>query len=628
MSGINGYLQFTKIKKDMEIRNIISIMNEKVRHRGLYNEVIYADEFLGLGVRTLSKDEFSSYNHLIYNENKTIIIIFDGSIFKYNSLKSKLEKIGHKFSTSHSMEVVLHAYEEYGVECFKHVDGMFSIALYDFTKQQLLLARDRAGQKPLYYYKDKNILLFGSELKSLLATNLISKEINKKALYQYFQLTYIPAPETIFQNIYKINPGYYLQVDFNGEIDMRAYWDLVYINSNLITDYNKCKKLLREAIFSSVEERMKNVTSIGAFLSGGIDSTIIVGVMSTLSSKSIDTFTIGFHEKDFDESDRAQIVADNYKTNHHVYYLDYAEVLGEIDKIINQFDEPFADSSAIPTYMVSKYARQYVNTVLTGDSGDELFAGYSKYLINYYSDLYKKLPSFLQKNVIEKIVYTMPDNKSLIRKIRKVIANADKDIYSQRKELMCLGFKEEELNFLLKYQAEQDSLNFIKKHYDKYKDRTDELSQTLYTDFKVVLEGDMMPKVDRMAILSSLETRVPFLSKEIIELAARIPSKYKITNRNQKIILKETFRDIIPHKLLNVPKRGFGVPIGIWFRGPLKKELLELLDEKYIIAQGLFNYEFINKVLEEHFTEKKNRASELWVLYVFQRWYRGYFDIC
>jgi asparagine synthase (glutamine-hydrolysing) len=492
MSGINGYLQFTKIKNDTEIKNIIKMMNKEVWHRGPDSEAIYLDEEVGLGVRTLSPGELSPENHLLYNEDKTKILIFDGSILKGHTLKEQLEKRGHRFFSGNSMEVVLHAYEEYGVDCFKMVDGMFSLALYDAKRQQLVLARDKVGQKPLYYYQDNYYFLFGSELKSLLAAGLINKKINTEALNQYFQLTYIPAPHTIFENIYKLSPGCYLRINLKGKVSIQSYWDLVYSDSNLITDYSECKRLLRKAVINSVEERMSNIAPIGSFLSGGIDSTIITGVMSKLSKKPIDTFTIGFKEKAINESDMARIVADKYRTHNHVYYLDYDEAFGEIDKIINQLDEPFADPAAIPTYMIAKFAKQYVNTVLTGDSGDELFAGYNKYLIRYYSDLYRKIPSFLRKYLIEKIVYILPDNSSISRKVRKVIANVDKDVFWQRQELMCLGFKENELNFLLNHPAKLGSLDFIKKNYDQYKDITNELSQTLYTDFKVVLEGDMI----------------------------------------------------------------------------------------------------------------------------------------
>jgi len=627
MGGINGYLQFSKIKNEKDIYNLVNQMNKEAIHRGPDGQDIYVDEFVGLGIRFLCNIDSYLKNTIIFNEDRTMLIIVDGSIFNYNSLKSKLETMGHKFSTSDSIEVILHAYEEYGEKCFKYFDGIFSFAIYDINKRELLLARDRVGQKPLHYYKNNDFLIFGSELKSLLSTNLIEKEINEEALHQYLQLTYIPAPYTIFKNIHKINPGSYLKIDLDANIYIEQYWDVLYDNGNIITGFNECKKLLRETVFNSVEARMKNGGTIGAFLSGGIDSTIIVGVMSNLSSEPINTFTMGFKSKDFNESDRAQLVADRYKTNHHIYYLDYEDVLEKIDIIVNQLDEPFADSSSIPTYMISEFASQHVNTVLTGDAGDELFAGYSKYLINYYSDLYKKVPPFIRNQVIEKMVKLIPDNKSLTRKLHKVIDNVDKDIFSQRRELMCLGFKENELKLLLKQQNKRKSLDFINNYYDKYKDDIDEISQTLYTDLKVVIEGDMMPKIDRMATLAQLGTRAPLLSQGVIELSAQIPSKYKINNRDQKIILKDTFNDIIPSKLINASKRGFGVPIGHWLKGPLKKELLQLLEENYIVEQGLFEPEYINKVLEEHFSEKKNRTSELWLLFVFQRWYRRYFVI-
>ena len=596
MSGINGCLQFTKTKSATEINQTIKMMNKK--------------------------------EHLLYNEDQTKVLICDGSIYPSSSLKEQLEKQGHRFLTENSMEVLLHAYEEYGVACFKMVDGVFSIALYDLERQQLFLARDKVGQKPLYYYQDDSLFLFGSQLNSLLASGLINKKINPKALNQYLQLTYIPAPHTIWENVYKLSPGSYLQVDLKGQVSKQSYWDLVYSDSNLITDYDKCKRLLRKAVFTSVEERMRKITPIGTFLSGGIDSTIITGVLSQLSPKPIETFTIGFKEKAFDESDQAQIVAAKYNTNHHVYYLDYDEVFAEIEQIMTRLDEPFADPTVIPTYLIAKFARQYVPTVLTGDSGDELFAGYHKYLISYYSELYQKVPVFLRQHLIEKLVYLLPDNTPISRKVRKVLAHAEKDIFGQRQALMCLGFQEKDLNFLLKQQAGPGSLDFINQHYTKYQGITNEISQTLYTDFKVVLEGDMMPKLDRVAVWSSLELIAPLLSEEIIELTARIPSNYKIANKEQKIIFKDTFRDLIPPKLFHNPKKDFEIPLGSWLKGPLKKEILAQLAEEYIREQGIFNYEFIHKVLTEHFTGKKNRASELWTLYVFQKWYRRYYEGC
>jgi asparagine synthase (glutamine-hydrolysing) len=309
-------------------------------------------------------------------------------------------------------------------------------------------------------------------------------------------------------------------------------------------------------------------------------------------------------------------------------FLNPVNVQEPISEIINKLDEPFADMSAIPTYIISKYAKKYVDVVLTGDSADELFAGYSKYLENYYNELYKKIPLFLRKNIVERLVYLAPNDYSLVRKMRKVMENVNKDPFSRRKELMCLGFTEADLKVLLNGLADGEFSSFIRGYYDKYENLVDELVQVLYTDFKVVLEGDILFKVKKMTSLSFLEARMPFLSKDVMEIAARIPSQYKMSGSKQKIILKEAFKDIIPVKNQNLSKKGFGIPLGKWFRGLLKEELLGLLNREYLVAQGLFNYEFINCLLDEHFTGKKDRASELWILYVFQHWYRRFFDIC
>jgi asparagine synthase (glutamine-hydrolysing) len=626
MCGINGYFQFNDILSTEEINNRIRTMNNQIIHRGPDEGGIYTNSHAGLGMRRLSIIDLSSGKQPIFNEDRTKVIVFNGEIYNYQPIREKLIEQGHKFTTKSDTEVILHAYEEYGENCLNYFDGMFAFAIYDIAMNTLFLGRDRVGEKPLYYYKNNDFLYFGSEIKSLISTGEIEKEINHDALSQYFQLTYIPAPLTIFENIYKLPAGCYMKVNEKGKVNQESYWDVNYKDTDLITDYSECKRLLRDAVFESVESRMISDVPLGAFLSGGIDSSTIVAVMSKISSQPINTFTIGFNIKEYDESNRAKIVSDQYKTNHHVFYLDYEEALQELDYILDNFDEPFADSSSIPTYMVSKEAKKYVKTVLTGDAGDELFAGYSKYLINYYSNKYNKIPRGIRKTIIEKLIYSFPDKTAITRKIRKVVENSEKDTFSQRRNLMCLGFKDSELNLLLKGYSDKNNLNFIKSYYDKYDGNTDEISQTLYTDLKVVLEGDMLPKTDRMSMLASIETRVPLLSKKIIELAARIPSEYKIDRKNQKKIFKDTFEDLIPDKLKVAPKSGFGVPIDYWFRGPLKEELLKLLNKDFIVSQGLFNHDYIEKILNEHFNGVKNRKSELWALFVFQRWYRRYFD--
>lgn len=624
MCGINGYLQYSPQLNSEQIYHLINSMNDIIYHRGPDDDGIYVKENIGFGIRRLSIIDLSTGKQPLFNEDKSLVIVFNGEIYNYKSLKEELLLKGHCFLTNTDTEVVIHCFEEYGNNCFNKLKGMFAFAIYDIKKGKVTIARDRSGEKPLYYYKKSDIILFASELKSILASNISKYKINKTAFNQYLQLTYIPAPLTIFEDIYKLLPGHYMEIDKLGNIHIEKYWDVKYCDNDLILDYNQCKSKLRSTLFNAVEECMVSDVPIGALLSGGIDSTIIVGIMSQISQKPIETFTIGYKNKQYDESSRAKAVSNLHHTNHHLYYLDYNDTLPELKQILNNIDEPFADSSYIPTYMISKYAKQYVKTVLTGDASDELFGGYNKYLISYYNDKYNEIPELIRDKVICKLVYALPDNSSHIRKIKKVIDNSSQNIFEQRRNLMCLGFKKEELPFLLNdNMIDPLSTDFIQVYYKKQDEINDELSYALYTDFKVVLEGDMLVKVDRASMLCSLEMRVPMLYKDVVELAAQIPSKYKITLREKKVILRDTFHDLIPKELVNASKKGFEVPIGKWFRNELKEDLINLLDKDKIEDQGIFNYSYIKKIMDEHFTFAKNRSSELWLLYVFETWYNN-----
>ncbi len=625
MCGINGYIQYKNGLDQAGIEKLINQMNDLILHRGPDEDGVFVTDNVGLGMRRLSIIDISTGKQPIYNEDKSLVIVLNGEVYNYKSIREDLIGKGHVFTTTSDTEAVLHCFEEYGNDCFEKLNGMFGFAIYDFKNNKVTVARDRVGEKPLYYYCDDKSFLFASELKSIIKSGLIEKKICKEALCQYLQLTYIPAPLTIFENVYKLKPGCYMEIDLNGGFEMHSYWNVEYNQKLLITDYDECKKELRKAMFNAVEECMVADVPVGAFLSGGIDSTTIVGIMSQISSKPIDTFTIGYKEKQYDESDRAKLVSDLHKTNHHVFVLEQNDTLAELDKIVKNIDEPFADSSLIPSYMVSKCARSHVKTILTGDSGDELFGGYEKYLIGYYAGKYNKLPGFVRKGM-KKVVYAMPQQKSIIRKARKVIDNSQISIFEQRRNLMCLAFKQNELSSLLSGEyVDEGSVAFIEDYYRTYEGQADELSCALYTDFKVVLEGDMLPKVDRASMLNSLETRVPMLHKEVIELAARIPSEFKINSKNKKIILKETFADLIPQQLLTASKRGFAIPIALWFKNELKGELLSCLNEEKIRAQGIFNYDYIKQILDEHMSDTRNRTSELWALYVFEKWYDNYF---
>jgi asparagine synthase (glutamine-hydrolysing) len=623
MCGINGFVYNQPASAEQNAAALRK-MNSLITYRGPDDEGVFVNDSVAIGMRRLSIIDLCTGNQPIFNEDQTKLIVFNGEIYNFHKLRDELAACGHIFKTKADTETILHAYEEYGSECLDKLNGMFAFAIYDLKTGELFIARDRAGEKPLYYCRDDDKFVFASELKSILGAFDIKKEINKDALNRYLSLTYIPAPLTIFNNIFKLNAGCYMTVR-NGDIDIHKYWDIRFSEESEKLPYEEYKRQLRSYLTDSVEKKMISDVPLGAFLSGGIDSSIITGIMSRLSPRPVETFTIGFRMKEFDESDRAGIVAKKNNTNHHLHYLEYEDAVKCLDDIIATFDEPFADSSAIPTYFVSKYAGEFVKVVLTGDAGDELFGGYSKYMINYYADMYGRIPQGIRKHVIEKLVYSLPDKSSVTRKVKKVISNTGEDLFEKRRNLMLLGFNGSNIQSLLlpEYRI-PDCCSFIRGIYDT-PSVVDELTKTLYTDFKVVLEGDMLVKVDRVSMLNSIETRVPLLDRCVMELAFNIPSEYKIKGRLQKYILKDTFSDLLPGEILGKGKRGFAVPIGEWFRGPLKTSLMELLSEKFIKEQGIFNIEFVNKLLDDHFSARSNNYSQLWTLYTFQRWYLKYF---
>lgn len=620
MCGINGFIQFESMFNKDKLYNIVHLMNDQILHRGPNSEGLYADSFCALGMRRLSIIDLENGSQPIWNETHDTMIVFNGELYNYQVLRSNLILKGHIFKTNSDTEVVLHGFESYGKEFLKKMEGMFAFAIYNTHKKEWIIARDRIGEKPLYYYRDDKSFIFSSELKSMLYTDIVPKTIDKEALSQYFQLTYIPAPKSIIKDVYKLMPATALTINSNGCVSEYKYWELENLNEDeLIYDYSKCKKLLREALFNSVEQRMISDVPIGAFLSGGFDSSIIVGIMAKLSSKPINTFTIGFNDKVYDESKIASIVAKKNRTNHQVLILDWENVHNDIDYILENIDEPFADSSLIATYSVSKMARQYVTVTLTGDAGDELFAGYNKYLVDYYSDRYIKLPKMIRKGIFEHSIKMLSSKSELRRKAEKVINSSQLEPFERRKLLMSLGFKPNELENLMN-DSFVDRMDFISQQYD-YLRNYDDQAKAQYVDLKTVLEGDMLTKVDRASMLASLETRVPMLDSNVIEIAFKMPTQFKINKKDRKIILKDTFEDLLPKELFNSPKHGFGVPIDEWLETILKSNLLRYASKDFIDEQGLFNYDYINSFINNHLSHKENRYSELWSFYVFQNWY-------
>lgn len=624
MCGINGVFEFEATLPPDALSRRVSRMNDCVVHRGPDDSGAQAWPGAALGMRRLSIIDLESGHQPIQSLDGRYSIVMNGEIYNYKSLRSKLVDAGHSFRTSGDVEVALKCFEQYGAEGFSQLSGMFAIAIYDNRDHELTLARDRAGEKPLHYYVNGHEFVFASELKSIIRTTSSRFVLDSRAIEAYLQLTYIPAPLTAYDGISKLLPGHYLKVNHREVSTPKEYWDVDYSESRQIPEYSMCKRALRKTLFDAVEESMVADVPLGTFLSGGIDSTVVTGIASQISSKPISTFTAKFGERRYDESPQAQLSADLHRTNHHVISLNYEDALPELDSILRNFDEPFGDSSYIPTYMISKAARQHVKTVLTGDAGDELFGGYSKYLIGYYSKYFNLFPSWISSPMLRLANGVLPPQSHVARKVNKVARAASLPIFEQREQLMSLGFHGEELRNVLLRQPSEYTSRFIREKYDKFSANSDEMTRALYLDFKVVLEGDMLTKVDRASMLASLETRTPMLNKDVVEVAARIPSKYKIRSRATKIILKETFSDLIPPALLKAPKRGFSVPMGSWLRRELRAPLLETLSEDHVRDQGILQFPVVRNLLDEHLSGARDHSSQLWSLYVLQNWQMEY----
>ncbi len=622
MCGIFGFISQNASENDLQNAT------DQLQKRGPDSSGYYYQSPLGLGHRRLSIIDLSTGNQPMFSKDKKQVIVFNGEIYNFLQVKDELMQIGYVFNTHSDTEVILTAYAAWGIEgSLQKLEGMFAFSLWDENLKKLWVVRDRFGEKPLYYTNNDKGFFFASELKAL--NEFYSKKrLCKKALNLFFSLSYIPAPYTIYEDIFKLEAGSYLEIDESCNYNSKTFYDLKKIvednNTHPIESYDEAKKQLRKLLFSSVEERMVSDVPLGSFLSGGIDSSIVSAIMAKISLTQIKTFSIGFKEKAYDESDRAALVAKHIGSEHTLYIVGHEDLLAVVDETLAYFDEPFGDSSAIPSMMVAKKAREKVTVVLTGDCADELFGGYEKYLGKYYADKYSKFPSFLRslfESGIKLIPHTNLTNHNL-RKVKKVISAAELKPEQRYVQLASLGFSPESKKELLNINYQQDVAYLILKYFNNL-NMKDELCQTFYSDIKLVLEGDMLAKVDRACMLNSLEARVPFLDSKIVDFSFKLPHEYKINGSNKKRILKETFADLLPNETMSFSKKGFGIPIRLWFQNELKNELLSLLSPEILVKQNIFKVDYIQKLLAEHMSNKENHASKLWQLYVFQKWYKA-----
>lgn len=621
MCGIVGFYKKNEVNIDIKSLTVC------LKKRGPDASGVYSNTSVSLGHARLSIIDLATGQQPMLSDDKKLVLVFNGEIYNFKQLRTSLVNSGFNFKTQSDTEVILIGYQYWGIDTLlEKLEGMFAFALWDEKLNKLFIARDKFGEKPLFYYENENGLFFASELKAIEPT-LLNKSINLKALNQYFSLTYIPAPLTIYNGVYKLEPGHYLSIDSSNVVSKKQFYNLKNIvennQNNQIEDYVEAQRLLKELLFESVEKRMVSDVPLGSFLSGGIDSSIVSAIMAKISPTSIKTFSIGFKEKAYDESERAALVAKHIGSEHTLHILGHEDLLAVVDEILAYFDEPFGDSSAIPSMMVAKKAREKVTVVLTGDCADELFGGYEKYLGKYYAEKYNAYPKVIKRLFeisINKIPHTNLTNHSL-RKIKKVIKSASLTLQERYLQLSSLGFNQNDLKNLINTNHHQNVSENILTHFN-HLNINEELTQTFYSDVKLVLEGDMLAKVDRACMINSLEARVPFLDSKIVDFSFKLPHHFKINGTNKKRILKDTFGYLLPKETLSFSKKGFGIPIRIWFKNELKSELLSLLEKDFIVAQNIFNPDYIEQLINEHMSNKENHSTKLWLLFVFQKWYK------
>ncbi len=627
MCGICGKYYFQEDKRVEE--ELIKRMCQTLVHRGPDDEGIYVDRNIGLGHRRLSIIDLATGKQPIHNEDKSIWIVFNGEIYNFLELRSFLEKKGHKFYTKSDTETIVHLYEEEGENCIKKLRGMFAFALWDEGQKKLILARDRVGKKPLFYTLSNKTFIFASEIKSILQDLLIKKEVSLESLHSYLTYGYIPAPETIFRGIKKLPPAHFLIVQ-KGRLRLKRYWDLNFTKKINLTEQEIVEQVY-ELVKEAVKIRLISDVPLGAFLSGGIDSSIVVALMSQLVSEPVKTFSIGFKEASFDELKYAQLIAKHFRTDHHEFIVK-PDALTILPELIWYFDEPFADSSAIPTYYVAKMTRQHVTVALNGDGGDEAFAGYERYFASRLADYYSLIPAALRENVIEQLVKNLPEStakKGFFKRLKRFVKAAGLPSEERYTEWMTT-FSDEMKSFLYTSELKENlshvnSSSFLKKAFESAQ-AGDFLDKLLYVDTVTYLPNDLLVKMDRMSMVHSLEARSPFLDHKVMEFAAAIPHNLKLKRMTTKYILKKAMKNLLPQKIISRGKAGFGVPIGVWFKEELKEFAYQILLDKRARKRGYFNSKFIEQLLEEHIMGKIDHGNRIWALLVLELWHQTFID--
>ncbi|MBP6898890.1 MAG: amidotransferase 1, exosortase A system-associated [Burkholderiaceae bacterium] len=631
MCGITGIFD-TRAQREID-RAALHRMNEAQLHRGPDEGSLHLEPGLGFGHRRLSIIDVATGQQPLFNEDGSVVIVFNGEIYNYQDLVPELEALGHRFHTRSDTEVIVHAWEAWGEDCVLRLRGMFAFAIWDRNRQTLFMARDRLGVKPMHYaVLDDGMLLFGSELKTLLAYQsngtALRRDIDPLAVEDYFALGYVPEPRTIYRQALKLPPGHHLTVRRGQPVPQpKEYWDVRFTLDSRASEA-EIEEEMRRRLIESVKLRMIAEVPLGAFLSGGVDSSAVVAAMAGLSREPVNTCSIAFDDPAYNESEFAQMVATRYGTRHHVETVQ-SDDFGLIDTLAQLYDEPYADSSAIPTYRVSQLARQRVTVALSGDGGDETFGGYRRYRLHMMEERMRAaLPAGIRQPLFGLLgrVYPKADWAPRVFRAKTTfegMARTSVEAYFHSMSLIRSPLRQQLYSERLRRELGGYSAREVFEHHARRANTDDPLALIQYIDLHTYLVGDINTKVDRASMAHSLEVREPLMDHPLVEWVATLPSQHKLRGGNGKHLFKKSLEPMLPNDVLYRPKMGFAVPLARWFRGPLRQRITDGLLNGPMVASGWFNPAVVRQIVEQHVSGRSDHSTPIWTLLMFDAFLRN-----
>jgi asparagine synthase (glutamine-hydrolysing) len=602
---------------------VLDRMCRIIAHRGPDDQGTMVEGEAALGMRRLSIIDLAGGHQPMSGCDPRVSVVFNGEIYNYRELRRELESRGHRLHTNSDTEAIVHAYEEFGEGCVERLRGMFVFAIWDAARRTLFIARDRAGKKPLFYtLTPEGTLVFGSELKSLLEHPEVRREVSAEAVDSYLSFGYVPDPLSIFRDVHKLPPGCHLTFA-DGRVRVESYWDFRFEPDETRTEDDWLEEL-RAALDDAVRVRLVADVPLGAFLSGGVDSSAVVAFMSRASERPVKTFSIGFREDSYDELKYARLAAKAFGTEHHEFVVT-PDVCSLVDDLVWHLDEPFADSSALPTYMVSKMAREHVTVVLSGDGGDELFAGYTRYAVDRRRAGFARLPRLVREGLMQPLGRRLPHG-AWGRNFVHNVALDPVDRYVE--ELSVFTRLNKPSLYTTEFRRALGNTDAVARfrEYAARPSTGEPLDALLYLDSKTYLPGDILTKVDRMSMAASLEARTPLLDQKLIELVGRIPARFKMRGLETKHLFKRAIAGLVPEEILHRPKQGFGVPIQQWINQELRGRMRETLSDSRARSRGYTDAAYVSLLLDEHERGRRDHAMELWALFMLELWHRAFVD--